>query len=136
MIVFLSCVKQKNNKPCAAKDMYRSALFIKSYKYAQTLNPRKIYILSAKYKVLELDDTIEPYNLTLNNMNKTQQKQWAYDCYKALQKKGVDFNEEVVFLCGENYRKYLSQCFKNVKCPIKNLGLGRQLAFYTKAIKG
>lgn len=134
MIVFLSCVKSKNNKKCKAENMYLSSLFKKSLLYAKKLNPDKIFILSAKYKVLELNDEIEPYNLTLNNMNKIQQKQWAYECYKILKKKKINFSEKVVFLCGKNYRKYLAQCFDNCECPIKNLSLGNQLKFYTKEI--
>ena len=112
--------------------MYISQLFRKSLKYAKSLNPRKIYILSAKYGVLELNDKITPYNLTLNTMTKIQKKQWAYNCYLKLKEKKVDFLEDAVFLCGENYRKYLRQCFKNSRCPIENLSLGNQLKFYNK----
>lgn len=52
-----------------AKDMYVSDLFKKSLEYARRLNPAKIYILSAKYGLLELDDMIEPYEITLNEMS-------------------------------------------------------------------
>ena len=84
MIVFLSCGKTKADTTCKADEMYKGELFKKSFGYAKSLNPRKIYILSAKYKVLELDDVISPYELTLNKMNKQQQKRWAYDCYMQL----------------------------------------------------
>ena len=60
MIVFLSCVSKKRNYPCEAQDLYTSDLFKKSLQYAKTLNPSKIYILSAKYGVLELTDRIRP----------------------------------------------------------------------------
>lgn len=86
--------------------------------------------MSAKYKLLELDDIISPYELTLNRMNKQQQKKWAYDVYLQLKSKGQDFNEEAIFLCGENYRKYLLQAFKNAKIPLQNLRFGNQLKFY------
>ena len=74
MIVFLSCGKTKAKHTCKACEMYQGDLFKKSFEYAKKLNPRKIYILSAKYKLLELDDVISPYELTLNTMNKEQQK--------------------------------------------------------------
>lgn len=130
MIIFLSCVKMKNGKECKAKDMYISPLFKKSLSYAKSLNPDKIFILSAKYGVLELDDIIKPYNLTLNDMKEKEKKNWAYNCYIKLKEKDVDFSEKTVFLCGKNYRKYLSKCFKNNECPIENLSLGNQLSFY------
>lgn len=68
MIVFLSCVKTKQDHRCRADEMYISPLFKLSLRYAQSLNPRKIFILSAKYGLLELNDIIDPYELTLNHM--------------------------------------------------------------------
>ena len=135
MIVFLSCGKTKAKYTCKAFEMYQGELFKKSFEYAKSLNPRKIYILSAKYKLLELNDIISPYELTLNKMNKQQQKKWAYDCYLQLKAKGQDFNEEAIFLCGENYRKYLSQVFKNAKAPLQGVSFGNQLKFYNKVRK-
>ena len=56
MIVFISCVKNKNDYPCAARDMYISDLFKKSLVYAEQLTESTtVYILSAKYGLLELD---------------------------------------------------------------------------------
>ena len=91
MIVFLSCGKTKAKHTCKACEMYRGDLFKKSFEYAKKLKPRKIYILSAKYKLLELEDVISPYELTLNTMNKQQQKKWAYDVYLQLKQKGQNF---------------------------------------------
>ena len=130
MIVFLSCVKSKQTKRCAAKDMYISDLFKKSLEYAKQLRPRKIYILSAKYGLLELEDVIEPYELTLNTMTQSQQKIWAYKVLKQCQQKNIDFNERAVFLCGNNYRKYLTRKFNKAEMPLKNLGIGKQLQYY------
>lgn len=135
MIVFLSCGKTKAPTTCKACEMYRGELFKKSFEYARSLQPRRIYILSAKYKVLELEDVISPYELTLNTMNKAQQKRWAYECYTQLKEKGQDFSEEAIFLCGENYRKYLMQVFLNAKAPLKGVGFGNQLKYYNEVRK-
>lgn len=132
MIVFLSCGKTKAKRNCKASQMYQGDLFKKSLEYAKSLKPRKIYILSAKYRLLELDDVISPYELTLNTMNKRQQKKWAYDVYLQLKEKGQDFEEEAIFLCGDNYRKYLMQVFKNAKSPLQGVSFGKQLKFYKK----
>lgn len=135
MIVFLSCVKNKALNDCKAQDMYVSDLFKKSLKYAKSLNPRKIYILSAKYGVLELDEIISPYELTLNTMTERERKIWAYKVIKQCEAKGVDFTEKTIFLCGYNYRKYVIQKFKNAEAPLGNLGIGKQLAFYKNNTK-
>lgn len=134
MIVFIGCVKLKQNKSCTAEEMYISTLFKYSLGYAKKIKPRKIFILSAKHGVLELNDVIAPYNETLNTKTKKEKQLWAYKCYCQLKEKQIDFDEPVVWLCGENYRKYLMQKFKNNNVPINGLGLGNQLKFYKKNI--
>lgn len=89
MIVFLSCVSEKNDHKCAAKDLYISPLFQKSYAYAQKLNPDKIYILSAKYFLLDLDDQVSPYDLTLKDMSVDERRQWTEKVIEMSKKKGI-----------------------------------------------
>ena len=82
MNVFLSCTKEKESKRCKAKEMYMpSSLFSKSYEYAQSLNPDKIYILSAKHHLLPLSREISPYNKTLNDAGVEERKEWAEEVY-------------------------------------------------------
>jgi cytoplasmic iron level regulating protein YaaA (DUF328/UPF0246 family) len=135
MIVFLSCVKSKANNPCEAQKMYTSDLFKKSLHYAKSLKPSKIYILSAKYGLLELADVISPYEQTLNAMTEKERKIWAYKVIKQCEQKGIDFAEKTVFLCGNNYRKYVMQKFKNATAPLSKLGIGQQLQFYKNNTK-
>lgn len=135
MNVFLSCVKTKQNKRCAARDMYTSDLFRKSLAYAEKLQPSRIYILSAKYGLLDPQDLIDPYNATLVGANDATCKRWAYMVYKQMQEKNIDFNDEAIFLCGKNYRKYLITKFTNAAAPLRHLGIGQQLAFYAKELQ-
>ena len=64
-IVLISCSSMKSENKCKAQDMYISPLFKLSLQYALSICADKIFILSAKYHLLELDDVIEPYNVTL-----------------------------------------------------------------------
>lgn len=133
MIIFLSCVKNKSEHPCAARDMYISDLFKKSLSYAEQLSESAtIYILSAKYGLLELDQQIEPYELTLNTMNKKQRKEWTDKVLMQCKEKNISFDEETVFLCGKKYREFLMNEFKNSSAPLGHMGIGKQLAFYNK----
>lgn len=135
MIIFISCVKNKNEYPCAARNMYVSDLFKKSLSYAEQLfESATVYILSAKYGLLELDQQIEPYELTLNTMNKKQRRQWANKVLDQCKEKGISFDEEVIFLCGKKYREFLMPEFKNSVAPLEHMGIGKQLAFYNKEI--
>ena len=124
MIVFLSCVAEKNDHRCAAKDLYISPLFQKSYAYAQQLNPDHIYILSAKYYLLELDDVISPYNLTLKDMDAESKHIWADKVVEKMKEKSIDFNEDVVFLTGTVYYQYLLDYFPNHSLPFAEAELG------------
>lgn len=59
-IVLISCVSQKRSHRSKAKDLYISALFKKNLAYARRLNPDAIYILSAKYGLVDLETEIDP----------------------------------------------------------------------------
>lgn len=135
MIIFISCVKNKMDYPCVARDMYISDLFKKSLSYSELMTESSnIYILSAKYGLLELNQQIEPYELTLNKMNKKQRKEWADKVLMQCKEKGISFDEEAMFLCGKRYREFLMNEFKNSIAPLEHMGIGEQLAFYNKEI--
>ena len=70
MNVFITCTSEKASHRCKAKDMYTSALFQKCWEYAQTLNPDKIYILSAKHHLLNPNTEINPYNAYMGDFMK------------------------------------------------------------------
>ena len=123
------------DSPCIARDMYISDLFKKSLTYAeQAYDSATIYILSAKYGLLELNQQIDPYELTLNTMNKRQRLEWADKVLQQCGEKGISFDEPVVFLCGKRYREFLMDKFKNTTAPLGNMGIGKQLAFYKKEL--
>ena len=76
-IVLISCVSKKLPYRAKARDLYVSTLFKLNLKYANSLNPDEIYVLSAKHGLLELEREIEPYEQTLNNMRTTEIRAWA-----------------------------------------------------------
>ena len=59
--------------------MYTSPLFQKMMAHARSLNPKRIFILSAKYGLLNPDDMIEPYEQTLKTMKLDERQRWAGD---------------------------------------------------------
>lgn len=127
LVVCLSCVKSKRSKPSKARDMYVSALFTKMLAYAESLHPEKIYILSAKYGLLNLDDEIDPYELTLKNMPARARSLWAESVLSKM-KREVDLeNNQFVFLAGMPYRENLLQHIRHYTVPMEGLSFGRQL---------
>ena len=74
IIILLQYCKIKLSYKNKAANIYISPLFKKSLEYAKKLTPQAIHILSAKYGLLDLDSEIDPYNITLKDMNYKQRK--------------------------------------------------------------
>lgn len=72
-IALISCSKTKTKKAGKAKDVYIGKLF-KGYYYLAKRECDKIYILSAKYGLLEENDIIDPYNQTLKGAREYTKK--------------------------------------------------------------
>ena len=76
-IALISCSKLKTDRPCPARELYApSRLFSLSYQYARR-NADKVYILSAKYGLVEESAVIAPYDLTLADLPEYRQRDWA-----------------------------------------------------------
>ncbi|MCK9179211.1 MAG: hypothetical protein M0P93_09430 [Candidatus Cloacimonetes bacterium] len=137
-IALVSCAKLKQDYPCQAQEMYLpSTLFSKAIKYIKQQNYDKWFILSAKYGLLNPNVLIEPYDLTLNNMKSEEIKKWSQKVFNQL----IEYNIiEIDFYAGEKYRKYLIPLLENksikYNIPLKGLGIGKQLQFYTKELVG
>ncbi len=126
-IVCLSCVKSKKDHPCAAKDMYISPLFKGMFSYAQSQQPKKIFILSAKYGLLKPDDIIEPYEKTLKSMKAVEKRAWTENVLQKLQQEANLQTDHFVFLAGMPYREGLVSYIKSYEIPMEGLSFGRQL---------
>ena len=126
-IVLISCVSQKRPYRSKAKDLYISALFKKNLAYARRLNPDAIYILSAKYGLLDLETEIDPYNLTLNTMSAGEIRNWADRILHQLQQLANLHDDHFIFLAGMKYRKYLLPHIRSYEIPLEGLSIGKQL---------
>ncbi len=133
-IILISCVSKKLSHKAKAKDLYISPLFRLNLKYARRLNPDVIYILSAKYGLLDLNTEIEPYDVTLNKMSSEQRRAWAHTVMEQL-KNHADFKRDhFIFLAGQNYRKYLISGMASYEVPLEGLPIGKQLKFLSKKV--
>jgi hypothetical protein len=133
-IVLIQCVKKKLNHKATARDLYISPLFKLSLAYAKKLMPDNIYILSAKYYLLDLDREIEPYNVTLNHMPVDQVKKWAQEVLKQLQEQTDLKQDHFIFLAGKRYRMYLTPYIASYEVPLNGFKIGQQLQHLTKLI--
>jgi len=113
-----------------------SDLFKKAYSYA-VRNYNFVAILSAKYGLLLPEDKIDPYDLTLNDMDSSDRKEWADKVFKQMKTRlGLKDFTTVFFHTGKKYREHLIPKLKKVgidcEAPLKNLRIGKQKAWYKK----
>ena len=98
---------------------------MKNLAYSHRLKPDAIYILSAKYGLVDLDKEIEPYDFTLNTMSADQIKQWATRVLSQLSTV-TDFRQDhFIFLVGMKYRKYRLPHLTSYELPLEELPIGK-----------
>lgn len=129
-VVLISCVAKKRNAKSLAKDLYISPLFRGAYQYAKKIKADKVFILSAKYGLLEENDLVEPYDETLNTKKMNEVQCWASAVIASLSQKANLQEDEFIILAGLRYRKYLVSQLRNCLIPLKGLSIGKQLSFY------
>jgi len=117
-----------------AKDLYVSPLFRYNLRYAESLNPDKIFILSAKYGLVDLEEIIEPYDITLNDMSAKEVKDWSDKIIEQLELVSDLREDKFVFLAGNKYIKYLLSHIVNYEIPMKGLGIGKQLKYLKEKV--
>jgi hypothetical protein len=143
MNIFIACAKSKVSYPCEAQELYSaSSIFNKRLEYA--LNKRKelkeqvnIYILSAKYGLLNLTDKIVPYDMFLATETKEYKVSWAIKVLEQMKAAGIDMNDNTYFAAGEEYWERLISFFPNAtneKTEVEKLlgrgGIGMAMHYY------
>lgn len=89
-------VKRKNNVKCKAEDMYQVNFFRTCLQYAKTLKG-DIYILSAKYGVLDRTTEIYPYDKTLNKMTQDEILEWSKMVKEQLKERNIKDTNVIFF---------------------------------------
>ena len=130
-IALVSCVKQKQPCPAAARDLYTSALFKKSGQYAEA-TADQWYVLSARHGLIHPDTVVAPYEQTLNDMPAAERRAWAARVYEQLRVVGVlTADVRILWLAGQRYRQYLSRLLAAFRQedPLAGMRIGERMAW-------
>lgn len=129
-VVLVSCSSKKKSvtlgKTVRAEDLYTSTLFKKAWAYAKAMDVDGRFILSDKYGVLEPNDLISPYDVSLKKMTIKQKQKWADDVINDLKNRGFDPSmDEFILLAGQVYYQALqgTKAFKNLWSLYQKNGL-------------
>lgn len=134
-LVLIGCVKSKLPGSHRARDLYTSPLFRGRVAHAaSTATPW--WVLSAKYGLVDPDDVIEDYDVTLDDANLATRTEWANRVLASIdQRIGSIAGKLVEIHAGDQYRdrsliRGLEARGATVSVPLLGLGFGRQLAWY------
>ena len=134
-LYLVSCVNKKAPIPRKAKNLYISPWFVKAKTYVESTKQRW-FILSAKYRLVEPNCRINPYEKSLNSMPIKERQEWAEDVFKNLRLHITDI-ETIYFLAGKRYREFLVpklRDYDDVKIcvPMEGLRIGEQLKWFNE----
>lgn len=128
-IVLIACSGKKietNGNPIAAEKLYIGPLFKKSLEYAKLINADKIFILSAKHHLVELDDKLEKYDCYLKTFDIEEKIEWSKTVIKQLKTKVDLENDEFIILAGKDYYRFLKGITYQ-KLPLEGMRIGLKL---------
>jgi hypothetical protein len=131
----VGCVKTKRPGPSAARDLYCSPLFRGRRAWVESTCARWM-ILSARYGLVDPDDVIDPYDLSLTTASAAQKRLWAQNVLADLAETVGDLAGVVWEVhAGADYRVFglvdgLVAAGGRVEVPAAGLSQGEQLAFY------
>lgn len=90
------------------------------------------YILSAEHGLLSPEDTVEPYNKTLNTLPREERRRWGEQVCADLSQH-LNRGDTVVFLAGAKYREFLTPFLTGagmtVEIPLEGKRIGEQLSW-------
>lgn len=127
-IYLVSCVGKKRDLPTQAKDLYASEWFFRARAFVERARC-PWFILSAKFGLVMPEQTIPPYEQTLNDMSRAERLAWARTVQLQMDFALPDGGRCVV-LAGRRYREFLLDYLATryaTEVPMKGLAIGKQL---------
>lgn len=106
-----------------------SDLFSKCLQYAESIPHDKIFILSAKYGLLGLNELVDPYEETLKTKSVRERRAWASRVIAQIKDVSDTQKDRFIFLAGKEYREYLEPHLAQYELPLKGLKFGQQKQF-------
>jgi hypothetical protein len=143
-IALVACAKTKLRRPARASELYASPLFQLTREFVEGgLAYFAWHVLSARYGLVDPDEVLEPYDLTLADLTPAERAAWGrrvgsavVATYADAAARGVDECFDVY--AGAAYRRhlvpYLERAGFRVAAPLAGLPIGRQLAWLTRAL--
>lgn len=131
MIIIVGCGKSKLKSRSRADELYQGSLFKKRISLARTITTDdQIFILSAKYGLVSVDQLIDPYELKMGQRGSITARMLS------LQAKRLNIRGTIGILASGPYIIMAQQVFDNVKIITPpHLGIGKQMQWLDRQMK-
>ncbi|MGL6173972.1 MAG: DUF6884 domain-containing protein [Cellulosilyticaceae bacterium] len=136
-IILILATNKRKEYPTIARNMYSdSHIFREAYGYA-CMASDEIYILSAKYGVLECEAAIESYEDTFDKQSIIERKKWTDKVLTQLGEK-INLEQDLIEIIGDrNYCELLVRGIHNYKITLEGVKIEEQALYLKKQrIKG
>ena len=117
-IVLISGSGQQRTQKSSVRELYTGRSFRANLETALELVPeRKIFVLSAKFGLLRLDEQVPPHDDNLAGLSDAQLRRWANGVLYQLAAQADLEQDQFILLAAPRYRKYLLPALKQVEVP-------------------
>lgn len=139
-VALIGCGKTKLDGSHPARALYTGPLFRAALAHAERTADR-VYVVSARYGLLDLDRVILSYDETLSGKPKREREDWGDKVTRELFRRLAGRRVEVTILAGQDYaspiahRLYLASIRPDstvlaIERPLTGLGVGQRLAWF------
>lgn len=136
-IALVGCGKVK--RPCVAlaRALYVSPLVRGTITYCEA-EFDQTYVISALHGLVGLDDPLEPYDLTLAQMDQEELSEWGHTVLSQLAETIGDVEAQLHVFAGERYAmpiRWNASEYSNLTVfePWSGMGIGQRLAWLKRA---
>ncbi|MBW8833057.1 MAG: hypothetical protein JF606_27475 [Burkholderiales bacterium] len=141
-VCLIACSASKLNRAAPAHEIYTGDVFRKSLVWARLQTYEDIVVLSPRHHVVDLQDSLQPYDGSMYAMSVDERRRWASIVFASIDTRwdlragGI----ELVMLAGAHYAEELALRIQVVAprvrlvCPLAGLGVGQQKAWLRDAI--
>lgn len=144
MIGLVACSKTKLDRPAPAHALYTSPLFKLSLTYALRTCER-VYILSARYHLVCVDQPLKPYDRTVVAMSRDERERWGRCIARSLWSlHGIDVAlVGLTFLAGDAYVSPIKRGLLAIEAntigvttrePLRGMQIGERLCFLKREL--
>jgi len=134
-IGLVSCGRAKADRPLPARELYASPLFRAARAYAERrYGPDHWHILSALHGLVDPDQVLAPYDLSLRRLSARDREAWGDRLAVELTDR-FPAGTVLWFHAGVLYRDAIAPVVAHqVRCPLAGLRIGQQLAWYRRHV--